>query len=115
MVSLGYRTETLKPINMRSTKYNGATEPRTSWTRRSLSRNLLEHVDVVLTFCGHQVHQDRSHQASGIHTAGQGTQNSQACSKPWKLRTSPDQADVCPEHAMQVFRKKTDGLSNGLA
>ena len=53
IVSLGYRTETLEPINTRSTKHNGATDARTSWIRRSLSRNLLEHVDVALTFCGH--------------------------------------------------------------
>ena len=70
MVSLGYRTETLEPINMGSTKHNDATDARTSWTRRSLSRNLLEHVDVALTFCAHQVYQGRSYQASGIHTAG---------------------------------------------
>lgn len=55
---------------MGSTKHNDATVARTSWIRRSLSRNLLEHVDVALTFCGHQVRQDRSHQVSGIHTAG---------------------------------------------
>lgn len=70
IVSLGYRTETLEPINMGTTKHNDATNARTSWIRRSLSRNPLGHVDVALTFCGYQVHQDRSHQASGIHTGG---------------------------------------------
>lgn len=41
--------------------------------------------------------------------------DSQSHSKTRKHRASPDQADVCPEHALQVLWKQTHGLDDGLA
>ena len=87
---------------------NNATDERTSWIRRSLSHNLLEHKNAALT-CYH------TYQVRSPPRSAQPLSDSQSCSKTGKGRTSADQADVCPEHALQLLRKKIDGLDDGLA
>jgi len=87
-----------------------ATDERTCWIHRSLSHNLLEHMNAAQTFYhSYQVRSQAPRSAQPLRS------DSQSCSKTGKHRASADQADVCPEHALQVLRKKIDGLDDGLA
>ena len=103
MIGFGSRTE---PVS-RFMLIICATETHTLWIRKSLSHSLLVRKDAAPT-----IYRYRDRSLSLPHGC---EKNLQPCRETRKLRTPTDQADVCPEHALQIFREQVDGLDDGLA